>query len=147
MVIEKGHHGPVGQAEFAVVDAAPQVEEGGVLQHLRGQLPADAAADVLDVLLILHVGKAHCDQDQPHPRRELFHRLFQPLDPAGVQSAEIDDLFTAGKVHGLFIAEGGQAGQPGQLVRITLCRAVLAAVENEGFHDSYPFKRASASET
>ena len=132
----------MGETQLAVVDAAAQMKNLSVLQYVRGHLLADAAADVLNVLFILHIGQANSDQNQTYTRRELFHGLFQSLHAARIQSSQINDLRVPGKVSGRFITDSWQAGLLRKPVRIALGRAILAAIENDGLHKFLSFQKS-----
>ena len=119
-----------------IVNAAPEVEENGPLQELRRQLLLQCRANMRPVLGNLGVGQAHSGHDQPLPlpKGKSFHCLLEPQHPAGIERPKIDKDTPLSQPVEFPTGDGGQAGEPGELLRIPAGRAVFAAIDDEPIH-------------
>lgn len=131
-----GHHGPMARGQNGIVNAAPEVEENCLREKFWRHLPFQGCEDMRPVLRNLGVSQTHSGHDQPLaiPEGKSFHCLLEPQHPAGIERPKIDKDTPLSQPVEFPTGDGGQAGEPGELLRIPAGRAVFAAIDDEPIH-------------
>lgn len=70
----------------------------------------------------------------PSPRESPFIACLSPAPQAGIERPKIDKDTPLSQPVEFPTGDGGQAGEPGELLRIPAGRAVFAAIDDEPIH-------------
>ena len=126
----------MARGQNGIVNAAPEVEENCLREKFWRHLPFQGCEDMRPVLRNLGVSQTHSGHDQPLaiPEGKSFHCLLEPQHPAGIERPKIDKDTPLSQPVEFPTGDGGQAGEPGELLRIPAGRAVFAAIDDEPIH-------------
>lgn len=110
----------MARGQNGIVNAAPEVEENCLREKFWRHLPFQGCEDMRPVLRNLGVSQTHSGHDQPLaiPEGKSFHCLLEPQHPAGIERPKIDKDTPLSQPVEFPTGDGGQAGEPGELLRI-----------------------------
>ena len=111
-LMQQRHYRAVAEGELGIIDSAAQMVDGSLVKQRCRKLPLQRSADIVPVFRFVWIGQPHGDENQllPTHKKNAAKGFCEAQNAAGIQTAQIEDGFSAGKSRRVLVADSRNAG-------------------------------------